>query len=99
MSLKVVTEFLQLATVRVRAYIYDDDDALVNPTTSITIDIWDSAGTKQVNGVAMTPVSTGIYEYYYQTTAASAEGNWRGIVWATDGTYVSEGSFAFKVKG
>ncbi len=98
MGIEVITEFLRLSTVRVRALIYDDDGDLVDPTTSTTIDIYDSAGTKQVDGVAMTKVSTGIYEYYYQTLAASVAGSWRGVVWATDGTYVSEGSFGFKVR-
>ena len=97
--IKVVTEFLQGTTVRTRAYVYDDDEELVDPTTSITIDVWDSAGTKQVDGVAMTSVSTGIYEHYYNTSTSSETGNWRGIVWVTDtGSKVSEGSFAFKVR-
>ena len=99
MSIKVVTEFLQGTTIRVRAFIYDDDGDLVAPTTSITIDIWDSEGTKVVDGTAMTLVSTGIYEYYCNTDTDSPEGNWRGIVWVTDtGSKVSEGSFAFKVR-
>lgn len=99
MSIKVVTEFLQGSTIRTRAYVYDDDDALVNPTTSITLDMWDSENTKVVDGTAMTSVSTGIYEHYYNTDTDSPTGNWRGIVWVTDtGSKVSEGSFGFKVK-
>jgi len=98
MAIEVTTEFLQATTVRVRARIKDDDGDLVDPSTSVTIDIWDSAGTQQVTAVAMTKVSTGIYEYYYQTTTSSAEGRWRGVVWSLDGTYKSEGSFGFTVK-
>ncbi len=98
MSIKVITEFLQGSTVRIRVYVYDDDGDLVDPTTSVTVDIWDSAGTKQVDGVAMTKVSTGIYEYYYNTSSSSETGSWRGIIWTVDGTYTSEGSFGFKVK-
>ncbi len=99
MTIIVVKEFLQGATVRVRAYVHDDDGDLVDPTTSITVDIWDSAGTKQVDGTAMSKVSTGIYEYNYNTTTSSETGNWRGIVWVTDtGSKVSEGSFGFKVR-
>jgi len=98
MTIEVITEFLRLATVRVRASIYDDDGALVNPTTSITIDIWDSEGTKQEDGTAMDSVSTGIYEFFYNLAADSVAGNWRGIVWVVDGTKTSEFSFGFKVK-
>ncbi len=97
MALNVVTEFLQKTTVRVRAWIYDEDDALVDPT-AVTIDIWNPSGTKLVDGVAMTKASTGIYDYYYDTTINSPTGNWRGIVWTTDTPAVSEGSFGFKVR-
>lgn len=101
MTIEVVTEFLRLATVRVRAYIYDDDDALVDPTT-VTIDIWDAEGTKQENGTAMSNPSTGIFEFFYNLAAGSVEGNWRGIVWVVDGSGLtaktSEGSFGFVVK-
>ena len=100
MAIKVVTEFLQGGTVRVRAYIYDDDGDLVDPTTSITLDMWDSEGIKVVPATAMTYVSTGIYEHYYNTTTSSQTGNWRGVVWVEDtGSKVSEGSFGFKVRG
>ena len=98
MAITVVIEFLQGTTVWVRAYIYDADGDLVDPTTSIKLDIWDSAGTKQVDDQDMTPDSTGIYDYYYNTTTSSAEGSWRGVVWAKDGTKTSEGSFGFKVR-
>ena len=101
MTIKIVIEFLQGTTVRVRAYVYDDDGDLVDPTTSITIEMWDSEGTKVVGATTTTMdfVSTGIYEYYYNTDTDSPVGNWRGIVWATDtGSKVSEGSFGFKVK-
>ncbi len=98
MAITVVTEFLQGTTVRVRAFIYDDDGDLVDPTTSVKLDLWDSAGTKQVDNQAMTKDSTGIYEYYYNTTTSSAEGSWRGVIWAVDGSYTSEGSFGFKVR-
>ncbi len=101
MGLDVVAEFLARATVRIRAYIYDDDDALADPTT-ITIDIYDADGTLVVDGTAMTKSSTGIYEYYYKTTIASPTGWWRGVVWTVDGSgdlaKTSEGSFGFKVK-
>ena len=98
MAIKVVTEYLQGTTVRIIAYIKDDDDALVDPASTPTIDIWDSAGAQQVTAAAMTPTATGVYEYYMNTSSSSAEGNWRGVVWAVDGAYTSNGSFGFRVK-
>ena len=102
MGLDVITEFLAKATVRVRAYIYDDDDALVDPTPPVTIDIFDPDGTPIESGATMTRADTGIYEYYYKTTVDSPDGWWRGVVWVVDGSgdlaKTSEGSFGFKVK-
>ena len=103
MAITVQTEFLDVATVRVNAYIYDDNDALADPT-AVTIDIFDPDGTKQVNGVAMTKTSKGTYYYYYHQgagEAAMAEGRWRGVVKTADGTgastIYSDKPFSFKV--
>ena len=103
MGNKVVIEFLSSATVRVIAYVYDNNDALVDPT-GVTIDIYDPEGTKQVDDVAMSSVSTGIYDYYYHKgvgEAAMSTGRWRGTVKPVDGSGVdatySPQSFSFKV--
>ena len=101
MGLDVVAEFLARATVRIRAYIYDDDGELA-PPTAVTIDLYDPDGTAIETGAAMTEADKGIYEYYYKTTIDSPTGWWRGVVWAVDGSgdlaKTSEGSFGFKVK-
>jgi len=98
----VVIEFLAKSTIRILAYIYDDSDSLVDPTTSILISIYDPDGEKIVNGVAMTLVSTGIYEYYYKTTADTDKGWWRGEIEVIDGTdpddKTSIGTFSFRIK-
>lgn len=100
----VVTEFLRKSTVRIIAYIYDDDDNLVDPT-EVLLDLWDAEGTPLQEETAMTLVDigvAGIYEHYEYTDADSPAGNWRGVVWAIDGSGMtakkSEGSFGFKVK-
>ena len=105
MAIKTITEFLAIDTVKIWAYFYDEDDALVNPTTSITIDIYDPDGTLQVDGAAMTNSDTGIYYYYYHKGDSAdpmAKGNWRGTIKAVDGlgvdAVVSTGNFHFKVK-
>lgn len=102
MGLDVITEFLTKATVRIRAYIYNDNDELVDPTPPVTIDIYDAEGEQVVTGDTMTKAGTGIYEYYHKTTVDSPTGWWRGVVWTVDGSgalaKTSEGSFGFKVK-
>ena len=101
MAIKVITEFLQNATIRIRAYFYDDDDALVDPTQRL-IELWDAEGEKLQNNTAMAYVSKGIYEHYEYTDTDSPEGHWRGVVWAVDGSgdlaKYSEGSFGFRLK-
>lgn len=104
MAIKVVTDFLSVDTVKIWAYIYDEDDALAAPT-AVTIDIYDPDGTLQVDGAAMSTDDTGIYYYYYHKGDSAdpmATGNWRGTVKAADGsgndTIYSTGNFHFKVK-
>ena len=102
MTIKVVTEFLQNATIRIIAYITDDDGDLVDPT-EVTIDLWDADGTKLQDGTAMSSTgATGIFEHYEYTDDDSPTGHWRGVVWVIDGTgataYKSEGSFGFRLK-
>jgi len=96
--MEVVLEFIQNATVWVRAYIYDSDGNLADPTTSTKLTLTDPDGTKQVDDAAMTPDETGVYSYYYNTDSDSAVGWWSGEVWATDGTKKSTDSFSFKLK-
>ena len=97
----VITKFISKSTVLVRAYVYNEDDALTDPT-SITVTIVDPAGTKKVDNAAMTKHSTGVYDYFYNTAADSVEGNWVGEVTTIDG--IGEGAkttivpFSFEVK-
>jgi len=102
MAVEVLTEFIAESTVRTTAYVYDDADELVDPTTSIKVSIWDSDGAVKVDDVAMTKVSTGVYEHYYNTSSSSTRGDWRGQVVVIDGTgdeaKTSIGAFGFKVR-
>lgn len=99
----VQIEFIAKTTVRVVAYIYNDLDALVNPTTSIKVTIWDpDGGDPVVDGAAMSFVSQGIYEYFCKTTSLSKKGWWNGEIVVIDGVdpddRTSMGVFSFKVK-
>jgi hypothetical protein len=103
MAIKVITDFIDIATVRIRGYIKDDDGALVDPT-SVVIDIYDPDSTLKIDGSAMTKESTGVYEYYYhKDTSADPmdSGNWRGVIKAIDGSgadaIISPATFGFRV--
>ena len=104
MAIKVQTEFIDAASVRIITYVYNAAGKLED-ATGLTIDIYDPDGTLTIDGVAMDNQGTGIYDYYYHkgaTSAAMASGRWRGIVLVTDGAgataVISAGTFSFKVK-
>ena len=99
--IEIKTKFVTRTTVRVLAYSYDDADALVDPTTSIKVTIYDPDDTKLIDGVAMTKESKGVYSYFYKTTVTSKTGRWRGEVVVIDGVtpndYTSIGNFVFRL--
>lgn len=107
MAIKVIVEFPDKATVRVIAYVKDDDDALVEPT-SVKVTIYDPSDEKQVDGVEIVVdgrVEDGIYEYYYHKGSGEDpmdEGQWYGEILVADGTgadtIYSPRSFGFAVK-
>ena len=96
MAIRVQTEFLRKATVRILCYVYDDDEALAD-ATSVDISIKDPAGTVVVDEAAMTKTATGTYEYYYITTTSNVEGNYQVEVDVTDSSYHSYGSAHFRM--
>ena len=103
MGVAVQTEFIGKATVRVWAYVYDDDDALADPT-SINVTIKDKDGAAPVDDEAMSPVggTDGTYTYDYQTTAATTKGWYNVEVVVVDGAgavaKTSIGTYAFRIK-
>ena len=105
MAIEVITVFPDNATVRIITYVYDDDDALVDPTGSIKCTIYDPDGTKQVEAQDMTKDVTGIYEYYYHKGTGldpMDKGEWRGEIEVIDGSgadaITSPGNFSFTVR-
>lgn len=101
MSIKVITEFLNETTVRIVAYVRDEDDALVDPTSCL-IDLYDPDGTAEEEKTAMSKSDTGIYEFFFYTDTDTVTGNWRGVCWSVDGSGAtakySEASFGFRMK-
>jgi len=105
--IQVITEFVAKATILVRAYVYDEDEALADPKDGdhpITVTITDSDGKVQVDDKDMTKHddTTGTYDYFYSTVTTSAKGWWLVEVVTIDGTgdtaYTSVGRCNFKVK-
>jgi len=99
--IEVVSEFVARATVRTRAYVYDDDGNLVNPT-AVNIEIINPSGGTAVASTAMANAATGIYEHYYYTAPTTTKGWYRGEVEVIDGsgdtTKKTYNTVSFKVK-
>jgi hypothetical protein len=103
-DIKVVTKFVDKATVKIFGYIYNEDGDLADPT-SVKVDLYDPDGTQKLDLASTTKSSTGIYYYLYNKgsdfTAMDA-GRWRGTVWAYDGSGTGEvhspGNFSFTVE-
>lgn len=111
--IKVITEFVSRATVRIIVYVKDDADKLTKPT-AVEITIYEPSYDPEgedppvVNGVDIVDsgkIEDGIYEYYYHKGEESEPmeaGQWRGEVLVLDGTgtgaIITPGSFSFRVK-
>lgn len=98
--------FPDKATVWILALIYNENDALVDPTAA-KVSIIDPDDTVKVDEAAMTQyeTTTGIYEYFYhkgESADPMDKGQWRGEVLVIDGTgeaaVISPTKFAFEVK-
>ena len=95
MAIEVITQFIAKATVRVWAYVYDVDDALVDASTSIKVIIKDPNGTTVVPSAGngdddMTKAATGTYTYDYKTTTSSEKGWYPVEVTVIDGSGATE---------
>ena len=98
MAIEVITDFIAGATVRVIAYIYDDDGDLVNVGTSIHATIIDSSASTQASASTMSEAATGVYEYYHNTGTDGALGRWRGLISTISGGKTDIDRFGFKVR-
>lgn len=90
-------DFMREETVEVYVEVRNQADTLVDPDTSITVTILDSANTEIVAATGMTKDDTGKYVYYYTIGAAVAIGWWTALVIVTDGTKVTRIRGGFKV--
>lgn len=93
MVYEVVTEYARGSTVMVRALVYDEDATLVDATTA-KVSIYDPDGVlTAVSGADMTHHDTGVYEYFYNTTAESDSGDYVAEITITDGEGDGEKTF------
>jgi len=98
MAIEVRTDFIAGATIRIIAYIYDDDGDLVNVGTSIDATIIDSSASTQATASTMSEAATGVYEYYHTTSTTSAKGRWQGQIKEVSGGKTDIERFGFKVR-
>lgn len=77
--------------IRTKTYDYrSEPPVLYNPATSVKVTLTDPLGAVQLNDVAMSNVSTGVYKYdSYQTTTGSAKGIWVASIKMTDGAFIT----------
>lgn len=104
MDIQTITEFTAKASIRTIVFIYNDDDALVEPT-SVLITWVDADGTTKVDQeeiVVTGKIVDGNYQHFYNTSADSAKGYWQGTVEVIDGTgdtaRTSIGHYSVRVK-
>ena len=84
-------------TVRIHTEIYDADNALVAPATSVLVTITDPTGTAAVTDGVMSTAVTGIYDYYYTTTVDTKYGEWRYVITSLDTSYYSIDTGTFTI--
>jgi len=97
MSIKVQSEFIRKATVRILCYVYDDNEDLVE-ATSVKVTVIDPTGATKVDDLAMSPSATGVYEYYFLTLVTHEEGNWQIQCDIADSTYHTFVNGHFRLK-
>ena len=103
MSIAVTTDFLAGASIRTRAWVLDDAEAYVTPST-VGIQITNPTGATVVSGTtlmsASTAGSTVTFEHYYNSSTPL--GWYNTTITVTDGTgataKVTKGQVSFKVK-
>lgn len=74
--------------IRIEAEIRDSDDNLMTPD-SVKVTITNPAGTAEVTETAMTPSSTGLYYYIWQSATSDPTGAYRVKVAAVYGSYTA----------
>ncbi len=76
--------------VYIKTTLRDKTGALYDPT-SIVITVYDPSMTPKITDQAMNKISTGVYDYTYQSAETDAVGNHFVKVKAVSGTYTSIG--------
>ena len=88
MDIETIIQYIAGASIRAIIFVYDDDKALVDPT-SVLITWVDANEETQVSAediVVSGRIEKGIFEHYCNTTSGSATGWWKGTIRVVDGT-------------
>jgi len=100
MAFQVITDFIAKTTVRIIAYITDDNGNPVIPNGA-TIIIKGPMGNALINSASMTNTDLGEYTYLFLTTANSSKGLYSGEIDITNVvnavTITSTASFNFRL--
>ena len=104
MHIESIIQYTAKSSVRTIVFVYDDNDALVDPT-SILITITDPNGLAKVTAeeiITSGKIATGVYDHYYNTATDSVKGWWHGVAEVIDGSgataRTSIGNYSFEVK-
>ena len=72
-------------------------NALTTPSTTYTVDLYDSTGTQKLTTQSLTEDSTGKLSYNYAVPSDAALGEWYGTFIMTSGSVVTMEDFRFRV--
>lgn len=75
--------------IRLQNTIRDADGALYDPSTSISVELFDSDGNTVLSSTAMTKDSTGSYYYDWQSEVSNPLGYYQQVCTSVDGTKTS----------
>ncbi len=67
-------------TYRTKVYLFDSQSVPTNPASVPEISLYDASRNVVVSGVAMSAVSTGIYEYTYSVANNAEGGLWEAVI-------------------
>jgi hypothetical protein len=83
-----ISDFVEIVPTneyRIKVWIYDNEGKPINPDVVPRVDIYDSSRTVAYSNIALSEISTGIFEYNITIPNGSVTGVWESIVNVTVG--------------
>lgn len=75
--------------IRLQNTIRDVDGALYDPSTSVSVELYDADGTEVLSSTAMSTDTTGVYYYDWQSAGGNPTGYYQMVCTSVDGTKTS----------